>query len=1151
MPQPTIEGKTLFGEKLLKVSYPGSKKTILIVDNSFRLVDEIPRNTFCNIAHYVCRNLRMPCTFLYTAVTSTPKKTISKLVAKTRPDIVVMVDETLTSAVSGGDYSSFGRIVRGEEYSYLSTVPFRYWADEAYKKGAAGPNLLGFTLRHLIVAASGKPLYRPIKDYADRIRAVSVTTIKQFDAMMDKLDASDLIAIDTEGDSLRRVTSKLFTLQFGIKEGDKYRCYVMPWEHRETPWTSKDFVHIKKRLRAHFRRSDVEHIYHTADFDVGQFMTHLGMKFYAPKIYDIAQGEFLLDENAKFLRNIYGQKAFALEFLEKRYGIERPVQTVSKEDRKNMAKFTLKELFEYAAWDVLTLHIIRDYQLQQCTNQLFGYTSVENYKKVVWHQLGITLKTFSTLQNNGIAIDVAHVVSLARQDGIFGKTIEELYDKLMMTENGQKANQRILKMRGVAGSGLFGKKDDKPKRVFSLSKAEHLRILYFDIMKLEPVRTSAAGNHSVDKAFQTKYAARHPEVAILREFNQNNKLKSAFADAMAKKVANDKDFQYDGRIRPSFGNLGVLTGRLACLVGETWVSVADERGLVQIKDVKVGDSVYTLNEKTSKVEAKLVNKLLQQGDYYVLNVTFESGTVVSCTKDHRFGLTAGGWKKAKELVPGDTIRTLAGNLEVVRSVDDPDLCVDTFDLEVEGNHNFFANGVLVHNCYDPNAQQIPSRGPLAKPIKRMFIAGVRKIIRDRKEILKRRVMLASDFSAHEIRMSGSIAKDPVIIDTFSGAAEHIRKYRIGPIPNDLKTTLDLLDELIDVHLANVQRFYNLKVTKDHPLRNRIKSVVFSSIYGAEAPKIAKETMASEVQGAIDLAYKVNKILQVLEHEDMKVILAQKEFADLAKEYAKFSEEGASLAKFLKKKKRETDEILSREYEHYLEQAEDAFQRLKDVWNVLFDWMRDTQKHASKTFQVHYPNGRIRHLYGYLSNDIWIHRAMDRRATNSVVQGVSSDIGITSIYTANEWCYRNCWSKGIDFDYVSMNVVHDANYNDVQFEHLPLGVYLLEHSMSTLPANYYRKHFDWDIGVPLGYDIDIGLNWAELKEWRKRPEQLYDMISELGEALGQESKFVIRDAKKIMDIRMKELEKGVTTPMFLNGDRFTDFASQLHMFQEAA
>jgi hypothetical protein len=133
----------------------------------------------------------------------------------------------------------------------------------------------------------------------------------------------------------------------------------------------------------------------------------------------------------------------------------------------------------------------------------------------------------------------------------------------------------------------------------------------------------------------------------------------------------------------------------------------------------------------------------------------------------------------------------------------------------------------------------------------------------------------------------------------------------------------------------------------------------------------------------------------------------------------------------------------------------------------------------------------------------------------------------------------------------MNVVHDANYNDVQFEHLPLGVYLLEHAMSTLPARYYRKHFDWDIGVPLGYDIDMGLNWAELKEWRKRPEQLYEMIGEFGETLKQESKFVIRDAKKIMNIRMRELEKGVTTPMFLNGDRFTDFANDLHMFKDAA
>lgn len=1019
MPRPATEGKTLLGEKAFYVRYPSSKKTILLVDNRFRLGEEIHRNTFVNICHHTCKHLQKSYTFIYTAVQQMPKKNVVKLVEKTGADIVVFLDETLTAAFSGGDMSSFGLITKGKDFTYISTVPFRYWADESYSKAAAGPNLLGFTFRHLVVAASGKQLFKK-EDFANKHELIFVKTIEQFDEMMDafdELDREDVVAIDTEGDSLRRVTSKIFSMQFGIEHNDKYLCYFLPWEHRETPWTSKEFKHMKKRIRKHIRTTKAQHVYHTADFDVGQFMTHLGIKFYPPTIYDIAQAEYLLDENAKFLRNVYGNRAFGLEHLERRYGIKRPQQTVSKENRKDMAKFTLKEMFEYSAWDVLTLQVIRKYQHQQCDNPLFGYASIEAFDRVVHHQLGITLKVFSMLQNNGMAIDVAHAIALSRQDGIFGKTIDELYDKLMMIPEAQKANEIILKQRGVSGAGLFGKKDDKPKRVLSMSKTDHMRILFFEVMKLEAVRMTKANQPSCDKVFQTKYAARYPAVAIYREFNQNNKLKTAFADSMVKKIATDKDFQKDGRLRPRFGNLPVLTGRL--------------------------------------------------------------------------------------------------------------------------------------NGTDPNTMQIPSRGPLAKPIKKMFIAGVRKIRIERQEIIKRRIMLASDFSAHEIRISGAMSKDQVIIDTFSEAAEHIRQYRLGPVPNDLKATLDKLDEMIDVHIANVQRFYNLKVTKDHPLRNRIKSVVFSSIYGAEAPKIAKETMQSEVQGAIDSAYKIKKIREVLEDPNLKEILAHKDFADLMKEFSKFEKEGTTLVQFLKTKRKANDEILSREYEYYLDQAEEAFDRLKSTWVTLFEWMGKVQARAAKTFQVLYPNGRIRHLHGYLSNDIWIHRAMDRRATNSPVQGVSSDIGVTGTYCAAKWCYDNCWSKGIEFDYVPMNLVHDANYNDVQFEHLPLGVYLLEHAMSTLPASYFKRNLGWDIGVPLGYDIDMGLNWAELKEWRKRPEQLYDMVAEFGEAIGQDPKHVIRDAKLIMDVRMRELEKGVTTPMFLKGDRFTEFAANLNMFREAA
>ena len=1146
MPKPQVERGKLSGCNALNVTYEGFKKTLLILDSKYRLKDGA-RDTFINLCHRLCEIERKSYRFIYVELDAEPKKKINKIIQDTGATGVVIIDEVLTKQLVIGDVSkSFGHITKIDGVPYISTVPFRYWSDEEYKKSAVGPNLLGFTLRHMLMALRGAPLYTEI-DYSN-YKLINVNTIDKFNRMMDSLWESRLIAIDTEGDSLYTISSKLFCVQFGIKRNNQYLCYFLPFEHRDTPWTGKELKYIKKELAEFFEGHDGEHVYHTAQHDIAQFKTHTGIKFYSPDVYDVSQAEYLLDENAKFMRGVYGiQKPFSLETIEARYNIVRPKQTISKDDRKDMAKFSLEEIFDYASWDVLTLLVIRKYQRELCTHPLHGHKSLTRFNTCCIHQLGATVKTFAIMKHNGMALDVGHVVAMSRDDGVFGKAIEQIYDKLMMTPEAQKANRIILKRRGASGTGIFGKKVEK--RVLDLSKAEHRQVLYFDVMKLEPLKTGSTGIHSTDKNFQKAYAGRYPPVALLQDLNKNAKLKNAFADSLAKKIVEDRDFLMDGRIRPSFGNLMVLTGRLACLTGDTLVTMSDgtEKRII---NVRPNDLVRSYNPNTKQFENKLVERVLEQGmheTYVVKYWNTKRGFLreITCTSDHQFAVVGKGWIAAKDLKRDMALLCENGAYGKVKCARHTDRFDFTYDLTIADNNNFIANGALVHNCYDPNTQQIPSRGPLSTTIKKAFIAGINP--RNK----KRRVIIASDFAAHEIRMSGVLAVDKVILDTFKIAAEHIRQYRLGPEPKDLKTAIAELDKKIDVHLANVKRFYGVIVDKSHQLRELVKSVVFSSIYGATALKIARETQATEIQGAIDGKYLIAKLQGELRGTNADPAKFKNgDYEKLLKEWDPTKDEGVyALDAFLRKKLKAFEEIIDRDDEYYITQAEEAFDRLKSTWHELFDWMDTTQKNAASTLLVHYPNHRIRHLYGYLSSDIWVHRAMDRRATNSPVQGVSSDISTISIYTAAEWCYRNCWSKGIPFDYNAMNVVHDANYNDVQFEHMPLGIYLIEHAMSTLPTQYFRKHFNWDLGVPLGYDIDVGLDWADTKEWRKRPEQLYSMIDDIGAKIGVKTKNIQADARLIMDVRMRELEKGIFTPMLLRGDKFQDFARKLHMFDE--
>ena len=89
----------------------------------------------------------------------------------------------------------------------------------------------------------------------------------------------------------------------------------------------------------------------------------------------------------------------------------------------------------------------------------------------------------------------------------------------------------------------------------------------------------------------------------------------------------------------------------------------------------------------------------------VVEVVTESGRVLTCTSDHRVH-TGRGYVPAGALLPGDQITNLMGGIgipqvstdavQVVRAVRGEG--VPVYDFQVEGAHNFFANGLLVHNC---------------------------------------------------------------------------------------------------------------------------------------------------------------------------------------------------------------------------------------------------------------------------------------------------------------------------------------------------------------------------------------------------------------------------------------------------------------------
>lgn len=139
----------------------------------------------------------------------------------------------------------------------------------------------------------------------------------------------------------------------------------------------------------------------------------------------------------------------------------------------------------------------------------------------------------------------------------------------------------------------------------------------------------------------------------------------------------------------------------ACFVGET--PIQTESGAVPIKDMKVG-----MNIMTSDGLRKVV-RVFDNGEKKVITARIYFGkrkhVDITATPDHLFK-TERGWIRLKDLKEDDVlyrcvVRDRYYFIKKAKVFDVVILSIDTrevYNLEVEHVHEFFAGGMLVHNC---------------------------------------------------------------------------------------------------------------------------------------------------------------------------------------------------------------------------------------------------------------------------------------------------------------------------------------------------------------------------------------------------------------------------------------------------------------------
>lgn len=139
----------------------------------------------------------------------------------------------------------------------------------------------------------------------------------------------------------------------------------------------------------------------------------------------------------------------------------------------------------------------------------------------------------------------------------------------------------------------------------------------------------------------------------------------------------------------------------ACFIGETIIHTP--QGLKQIKDIKIGDEVYSYDEEKQEVTIRKVTHLFEEEAEEILEIETEKG-IISTTRNHPFFVN-GQFKDAEQIEVGECLFTHDERLVKVLSLNYIPKTEKVYNFEAEENHCYFVgeDGVLVLNaCYHTN-----------------------------------------------------------------------------------------------------------------------------------------------------------------------------------------------------------------------------------------------------------------------------------------------------------------------------------------------------------------------------------------------------------------------------------------------------------------
>jgi DNA polymerase-1 len=372
------------------------------------------------------------------------------------------------------------------------------------------------------------------------------------------------ISVDTETKNLNRVArNPLATIQFAT---DTSLGYVIPYQHKETPFTPEELVHLKAKFTYLFsgKINAAGWIGHNIKFEHTVFDQHFGTRIVSADSWDTQAMAFLLDETRSERKadvprgmGMYTLKILSWDFL----GFNHYNEGILKErEEGNLFDLPLKQLADYGAMDAYVTFALKERIEEMAAEQ--GY--LKQLIKLTKNYYGPASHLIAHVEKVGFKTNLARVRELASNRGPFQVRLLELEKQMEKLPAFKAANVEVAKLKNAGSAkGVLG----TVPWVLDFSKKAHRHLIFFKVMGLVPVSWSEkTGEPAIDDEFFDKYREENPEVDLFSQYVETEKMLDTFINKTLQRIdpeTGDADCRVDQRIRPSFHISRLVTGRWA------------------------------------------------------------------------------------------------------------------------------------------------------------------------------------------------------------------------------------------------------------------------------------------------------------------------------------------------------------------------------------------------------------------------------------------------------------------------------------------------------------------------------------------------------------------------------------------------------------